>query len=1118
MKKRLISFLLAVSMMLSILPAGAFAAAQNLTISQDTHRPERPGGGSSGWRYDEDTDTLTIEDGYIMADNVSYPYIACKVVNRGTIKGAIYTNNVTSENGSFLFGIYKSKPTGTFASRSKEFYTISSSDGTAFGLNSKLYNIKEAYSVKEQAVTVNAPEGKIVSQIEGADSSGRWNPTGIGTDTATFTMAEQNVTITFANKSGYTEPTTKIPLVIEDNGYPKGTQNGTKEVSNGDGWSFQMTTLESGNNEMTLVIDEGTDTSALKDKVIRVPVKCASTLKGGLYTKSVELSGNGKITGGFFTNDVKNANLSSVAIEHGDTFTVDSFPNDTLSKVYTKASSYNTITLKLTKPQELQHVGTGYYFSQPDGLSSVRLNVPEGDTVILYKRAPLTRELFKVTAPDIKVGDPVKVTVVPADGVVGLGNISIAGYYRAENSGLELLDADYVSNHADRYRVVVRVGVGTVYEGATTYSAGNLGGDNSWFFTVSEAPSNKILDTDGYPVGSGGGSTNVTNDTWSYDASRNLLILSEKEATYTLENVKSVKCSISNAGTLKDSSIKFASDDLSLSNEFGTLNNCNVEGLTYNYDGEISGGTYTAVYDTNTVSGHTNATVGVLVVDLYKPEGAYTIQGADGTKILSICGLTIDNVAQDKAIYVKTSQSTISVKTSEAVTHINGEEFSNCTDKVSTIALSSSADKSLTLNQKPASPAKYAIARKVSDDTPNLTADVITVKVNDSEAVEAAENDTITLSFDTTKLPVNTTFAGWSVTAGDDTVEVTNSTSANNASFTMPGKAVTVTYTVDINTPVEVEYEITRQHGDDLPDFTVTVNGVEVSRAEADSTVTLSLDTTQLPDNTTFAGWSVTTGDDTVDVTNGTSANNASFTMPGKAVTVTYTVDINTPVEVEYEITRQHGDDLPDFTVTVNGVEVSRAEADSTVTLSLDTTQLPENTTFAGWSVTTGDDTVEVTNGTSASHASFTMPGKAVTVTYTVTTTSDPGDTDTVISSGDGAGVAIVLGGAAIGGVAYLAGTQLYLESVLPKGAAIPVNRQQLADLLWTTAGKPQPQSSVLFTDISAEAIDSQKAARWCVEQGLMPADGTSFKPSRYTFRPQVIKAWNDLQAMQKAG
>ena len=49
-----------------------------------------------------------------------------------------------------------------------------------------------------------------------------------------------------------------------------------------------------------------------------------------------------------------------------------------------------------------------------------------------------------------------------------------------------------------------------------------------------------------------------------------------------------------------------------------------------------------------------------------------------------------------------------------------------------------------------------------------------------------------------------------------------------------------------------------------------------------------------------------------------------------------------------------------------------------------------------------------------------------------------------------------------------------------------------------------------LFTDISA---DSQKAARWCVEQGLLKDTGSTFKPDKHTFRPQVIKAWNDLQA-----
>ena len=158
-----------------------------------------------------------------------------------------------------------------------------------------------------------------------------------------------------------------------------------------------------------------------------------------------------------------------------------------------------------------------------------------------------------------------------------------------------------------------------------------------------------------------------------------------------------------------------------------------------------------------------------------------------------------------------------------------------------------------------------------------------------------------------------------------------------------------------------------------------------------------------------------------------------------------------------------------------------------------------------------------IENPDEATGAWFTMPRGEVWVT-----TTKPGDdtpADNIGSGSDaGVGVALVVGGAAIGGAAYLVGTQLWLEANLPAEAAIPTSRQQLADLLWTAAGKPQPQSSVLFTDISAEAIDSQQAARWCVEQGLMQADGTSFKPGKYTFRPQVIKAWNNLQAMQKAG
>lgn len=122
---------------------------------------------------------------------------------------------------------------------------------------------------------------------------------------------------------------------------------------------------------------------------------------------------------------------------------------------------------------------------------------------------------------------------------------------------------------------------------------------------------------------------------------------------------------------------------------------------------------------------------------------------------------------------------------------------------------------------------------------------------------------------------------------------------------------------------------------------------------------------------------------------------------------------------------------------------------------------------------------------------------------------------DTATGSGDsgagGAAVAVI-GGAAIGGAAYLIGTQVYLTSVLPEGASIPTNRQQLADLLWTAAGKPQPASTALFTDISAEAADSQKAARWCVEQGLLSDYGATFGPDTKVTNARIIRAWNSLK------
>ncbi len=126
----------------------------------------------------------------------------------------------------------------------------------------------------------------------------------------------------------------------------------------------------------------------------------------------------------------------------------------------------------------------------------------------------------------------------------------------------------------------------------------------------------------------------------------------------------------------------------------------------------------------------------------------------------------------------------------------------------------------------------------------------------------------------------------------------------------------------------------------------------------------------------------------------------------------------------------------------------------------------------------------------------------------------EPDQTISDGGSSDGDAAAVILGGAAVGAATYFVGTQIWMETHLPDGV-IPTNREQLALMLWNAAGKPQPAETALYADISAEAADTQLAARWCVEQGLMKDYGESFQPGKYTFRPQVIKAWNQVQKMK---
>ena len=105
-----------------------------------------------------------------------------------------------------------------------------------------------------------------------------------------------------------------------------------------------------------------------------------------------------------------------------------------------------------------------------------------------------------------------------------------------------------------------------------------------------------------------------------------------------------------------------------------------------------------------------------------------------------------------------------------------------------------------------------------------------------------------------------------------------------------------------------------------------------------------------------------------------------------------------------------------------------------------------------------------------------------------------------------GAIAAVAVGGAAIWG-GYEIATRVILHNLLPEGAAIPANRGQLALLIWTEKGKPEPAAQPAFADVTDP--DMAKAAQWCTEQGTMDAKGDRFEPEGWTPKFKVIEVWN---------
>lgn len=180
---------------------------------------------------------------------------------------------------------------------------------------------------------------------------------------------------------------------------------------------------------------------------------------------------------------------------------------------------------------------------------------------------------------------------------------------------------------------------------------------------------------------------------------------------------------------------------------------------------------------------------------------------------------------------------------------------------------------------------------------------------------------------------------------------------------------------------------------------------------------------------------------------------------------------------------------------------------------------------ITGWYLDPADNRYTPAEDAEAVDISSPLSGKLSLVASCLSSQEPIPDVDPDIPDTDDTGSAIGAGiatGVFVSGATYLIGTNIWLNAIYD---FVPTNRIQLAVALWNKADCPAPVSTELYPDIDADDTDAQAAARWCVEQGLMKdyhetdKDGNeevTFKPYRYMFRPQAIKAWYDLEALQR--
>ena len=380
------------------------------------------------------------------------------------------------------------------------------------------------------------------------------------------------------------------------------------------------------------------------------------------------------------------------------------------------------------------------------------------------------------------------------------------------------------------------------------------------------------------------------------------------------------------------------------------------------------------------------------------------------------------------------------------------------------------------------------------------------------DKTEAAKGDTVTA---TRREPeANERFIGWTVLVGGEEKEADNflTQDANDPAkvrFVMPAENVEIKANFEGNPTLNI--------GDHV---TANIDGSDAS-VPSDSTVPGRKNkivhlTATAPEGQHLIGWTVMVGGEEADnflTPDKNDPTKATFTMPAENVEIKANFASNPTLNPTLRV----GDHV---TANIDGSDASVPSGSAVPvgeTVHL-TAIAPEGQHFTGWTVKVGGeeqkaDTFLTPDENDPTKVTFTMPDKNVEVKATFGDDPIPGEPDPVGPSDTGniqGAISAVVIGAAAGAIIYEAGTGIYRVINMP-GIPMPSNRIELAELLWEHAGKPEPVSTALYSDIDEGDTDAQKAARWAVEQDLMKddADNNKFHPAFPVSKLRTCLTWN---------